>query len=138
VLHTQPSIPTASVSVSDERCVPLSSLSVEIVCMILFEIDSIRDLYSFIRTSSQMQGAFLGLKEQILSDLLKRVVAPEVLGSDAQIAVRASQFPFSRNSDDHNAIEEATSFLRFIRSVEKIDVADQVIPLKLSIPLCRF
>jgi hypothetical protein len=96
--------------------------------MILHEIDSIRDLYSFIGASSQVHTAFLPVKERMISSLLNRVLSADHLHDDAQTALRSSEFSFPKGEDeDEDEYEESPttpkaveSFLHFIRDFDDI------------------
>lgn len=116
----------------------LCSLSPELMCLILQEINSTRDFYSLIRASAQVYSAFLPLRAPMLSCLLKRALSSEVLHHDARITLRSSQFPFHQSMKVSEHSEASEAFLRFISDVDKTDFAHKVIPLDLSVPLCKF
>jgi hypothetical protein len=115
--------------------------------MILNEIDSIHDLYSFMGASSRVHVAFLPVKEWIVSNLLKRVLSADRLHDDAPSALRSSEFPFPEGEDEdgyEDGYEETSTtpkvvepFLQFIRDFDDIFWAHKVIPLDLSLPLCK-
>lgn len=115
----------------------LSSLPAELICLILQEINSTRDLYSFIRTSSQIHAAFITLKEQVLSSLLERAVSAEVLRRDAQITLKSSQFPFPKDCRISENVTQLSAFPHFFQNSEKPDIAEHGFQLELSIPLCK-
>jgi hypothetical protein len=116
----------------------LSDLSPELICLILDEVTNVRDFFSLIGVSRKIYALYLAWKTTLTSNLLKRVLAAEVL-RDAQIALRSSQFPFpvSKHIEQPGISEQPRIFLEFINSVDKLALADQAIPLTLSIPLCR-
>lgn len=68
----------------------LFRLSPELICLILQEISSTREFYSFVRTSSQIYAAFAAVKEPFLSGLLKRALSAEGLRHDALVTIRSS------------------------------------------------
>ena len=69
----------------------LTDLPPELICMILCEVNSIRNFYSLIRVSSQIHAAFVAIQNPLISELLKRAVSAEVLWPDAQITSRSHE-----------------------------------------------
>lgn len=57
----------------------LSSLSPELICLILQKVHSGRDLHAFVQTSSYIYQAFTASKDSILWNLAKCSMVPEVL-----------------------------------------------------------
>lgn len=57
----------------------LSSLSPELICLILQKVHSGHDLYAFLRTSSYIHQAFAASKDLILWNLARSSMVPEVL-----------------------------------------------------------
>lgn len=65
----------------------LTTLSPEVICLILEHVESGRDLYAFLRASSSIYRPFAASKDLILWNIAKNVMEPEVL-VDAIIAVK--------------------------------------------------
>lgn len=113
----------------------LIMLPAEIICLILAEIVSVGDFRFFAESCSYVHSIFIQQKELFLSNLLQRAIPPEILDSDAQVAIRSLSYPFPKSDSDNESDE--VQFISYLRKETSSKFSNTRIPLHVSSQLFK-
>ena len=114
--------------------VRLESLSTELLCQILQELPSPRDLYSLICTSTLFYRTFISQKPTILSNVVQRAIHPGAI-LDALTALKASKIVHAHSSGFTQT--EILDFLHHYSTGHNKELLAGLSDLAISVPLCR-